>query len=69
MTLSRNATAATPVDAVRADLKLAAPTSQTLRYLRAVLGLGAHDVCETRPVPTQAKKPAKRKGQLSIDLP
>ncbi|KAJ9615829.1 separin protein [Cladophialophora chaetospira] len=53
-----------PVDQVRAELNLKAPTPQTLRYLRAALGLGYHDECEGNSQRTETKKVPQTKGAL-----
>lgn len=52
------------VDKIRAELKSKAPTTQTLRYLRAVLGLGNHEPCTTKQRQPQTKKQAQAKNPL-----
>ncbi|EXJ67410.1 uncharacterized protein A1O5_09423 [Cladophialophora psammophila CBS 110553] len=62
MTAFQDAVASAPVDVVRAHLNLAAPTTRTLRFLRAILGLGSFDECESKITRSSAKKTAQTKA-------
>ncbi|OQV01720.1 hypothetical protein CLAIMM_07022 [Cladophialophora immunda] len=66
MTVLQDAVASAPVDVARAHLNLTAPTTRTLRFLRAILGLGAYDKCESKTVRASTKKAAQSKGSSSI---
>ncbi|EXJ57028.1 hypothetical protein A1O7_07372 [Cladophialophora yegresii CBS 114405] len=69
MTISRDATVTTTSDTVRTELKLTAPTPDTLRYLQAVLGLRSHDLCDTKNAHAPAKLPPAKKGSAKSQPP
>ncbi|KIY03547.1 uncharacterized protein Z520_00238 [Fonsecaea multimorphosa CBS 102226] len=62
MTILQDAVAPAPVDVVRAHLNLTAPTTGTLRFLRAILGLGSYDECESKAVRASNKRVGKIKS-------
>ncbi|KIW97579.1 uncharacterized protein Z519_01163 [Cladophialophora bantiana CBS 173.52] len=68
MTAFQDVVASAPIDVVRAHLNLAAPTTRTLRFLRAILGLGSFDECESKLTRSSANKTAQMKGS-SISRP
>ncbi|KIW65584.1 hypothetical protein PV04_07830 [Phialophora macrospora] len=69
MTISRDVTAAGAFDTIRTELKLTAPTPETLRYLRAVLGLRPHDICDTKTALAPAKPIPPKKGSAKSRPP
>ncbi|OAP63271.1 hypothetical protein AYL99_02498 [Fonsecaea erecta] len=67
MTVLQDAVAP-PHDVVRAHLNLAAPTTRTLTFLRAILGLGSFDECGSKAVRASSKRAVQAKGS-SISRP
>ncbi|ETI25937.1 hypothetical protein G647_02714 [Cladophialophora carrionii CBS 160.54] len=69
MTISRDAVVTATLDTVRTELKLTAPTPETLRYLRAVLGLRPHDLCDSKTARAPAKLIPPKKGSAKGQPP